>query len=111
MGYIPMPSQYRLEELSGGALKAQFEHCREFNDVNKEINQMNIRGLIKIVDCNVERVETDAHDNFYSNRISFVYGRDESVRHEHLYFRIEEVEALQKSLEMMSNSIKKYIEN
>ena len=109
--HIPYCSQHKIELLTDGALKASTVHTREFmNKINGGIS-MNLRGILKLVDCIVEECTHDNHDNFYTNKVSLSIGPIDSPKHEHMYFLDNELEALESNLNLISKEIRRYLDD
>jgi hypothetical protein len=107
-GFIPLATQYKLEGYSNGRLTAHLEHCKEFGFGGEGIQNMNIRGFLKLCHCEINAYKQTTHDNYYTNKVAFVFGKDDLMRCEHLYFRDDELLELENALGLMLNAIKEY---
>lgn len=107
-GFIPLATQYKLEGCTNGKLTAQLSHCKEFGLIEKEIDNMNIRGFLKLSSCEIASFTQTTHDNYYTNKVVFTFGSGDAKRHEHLYFRDDEILDLESSLSMMLDALTGY---
>ena len=109
--HIPYGSQQRLELLTDGLLKASTVHTKEFmGHINGGVN-MNLRGILKLVDCVAEACTHSNPDNYYTNKISVTHGPSEMPKHDHMYFLDGELESLEMNLNLISKEIRRYLDD